>query len=239
MVALDRTGRRIAASTRRALAERWPDADVTIADKPPVDAILDEARRLRPTVICVGWRGHGGFRRLLIGSVSRAVVRRAACSVLVVRRRPRRLRTFVVGVDGSRNARRAALFLARLRPPRGGRVTVVRVEEPMNLPSAGLLPGGIRAALRREVSALNAERLAQAQHAVDRIAARLRRAGWSVRTSVRSGAPLSEMLAAVTAAQPDVLVVGARGVTGLPKILLGSVAEGALNHSPVPVLVVR
>ena len=37
----------------------------------------------------------------------------------------------------------------------------------------------------------------------------------------------------------DVLIVGARGVTGLRRLLLGSVAEGALNTSPVPVLIVR
>jgi nucleotide-binding universal stress UspA family protein len=36
-----------------------------------------------------------------------------------------------------------------------------------------------------------------------------------------------------------VLVVGARGSRGLSRVLLGSVAEGSLNHSTVPVLVVR
>jgi nucleotide-binding universal stress UspA family protein len=35
------------------------------------------------------------------------------------------------------------------------------------------------------------------------------------------------------------LIVGATGVTGLRHLLLGSVAEGALNASPVPVLIVR
>jgi nucleotide-binding universal stress UspA family protein len=36
----------------------------------------------------------------------------------------------------------------------------------------------------------------------------------------------------------DLLVVGARGVTGLTHMLLGSVAEGALNRSSVPILIV-
>jgi nucleotide-binding universal stress UspA family protein len=36
-----------------------------------------------------------------------------------------------------------------------------------------------------------------------------------------------------------VLVVGARGTSGLQRLLLGSVAEGALNQGPIGVLVVR
>jgi nucleotide-binding universal stress UspA family protein len=142
LTALDRNAARIADGARRALAERWPEADVVVARKSPVAAILDEARRLRPGAIVVGWRGHGAFRRLLMGSVSRDVVRQASAPVLVVRRAPRDFTSFVLGVDGSRHARRAAELLAALDPPRGGRVTVVRVEEPMAMPpSAGRLPG--------------------------------------------------------------------------------------------------
>lgn len=239
VLALDRNGMRIAASARRALAQRWADAEVVIADKPPVEAILEEAQRLRAAAIVLDWRGHGAFRRLLIGSVSRGVLRRARCPVLVVRRRPRDLRRFVIGIDGSVNARRAVRFLAGLCPPRGGRVTVVRVQEPISLPSGALLPSSIRGTLHRELAALNATRRARARRDVDKVAGRLERAGWSVRRSIRSGAPLNELLATVADSGADALVVGARGVGGISRLLLGSVAEGAVNLSQVPVLVVR
>jgi nucleotide-binding universal stress UspA family protein len=237
--ALDRRGMHITTGARRALARRWPAADVAIIDKSPVDAILDEARRLRAAVVVLGWRGHGSLRRLLFGSVSRGVVRQAPCPVLVVRRRPRDLRSFVIGLDGSMNAQRAALFCAGLRPPRGARVTLVRVEEPMGVPSAGTLPASVHAMVRRELAALNGERRVRAKRDVARVAASLTRAGWTVRTSIRSGTPLDELLDAVTSTRSGTLVVGARGGGGLERLLLGSVAEGALNHSPVPVLVVR
>jgi nucleotide-binding universal stress UspA family protein len=53
------------------------------------------------------------------------------------------------------------------------------------------------------------------------------------------GVPLGELLAATHATRADVLVLGARGVGGLERLLLGSVAEGALSRSPVSVLIVR
>ena len=51
------------------------------------------------------------------------------------------------------------------------------------------------------------------------------------------GRPLEELVAASTDA--DVLVVGARGVGAVERLVLGSVAEGAVSRAPVPVLVVR
>ena len=47
------------------------------------------------------------------------------------------------------------------------------------------------------------------------------------------------LFGAVGKKRVDLLVVGARGVTGIRHLLLGSVAEGALNRSPVPVLILR
>ena len=237
--ALDRGLERVTADARRALGRRWPDAEIVIVDRSPVEAVLSQARRLGAGAIVLGWRGHGMFRRLLMGSVSRGVVRRAPCSVLVVRRRPDAIRRFVIGLDGSAKARRAVTFVARLGLPRDGHVTLVRVVEPMREPSTPLLPRSARATLSREVAGVNAERRARARREVAKAAAELQRAGWTVNGLIRLGAPLSELLASVEAVRADLLVVGARGVGELERLLLGSVAEGALNQCPVPVLVVR
>lgn len=239
LAAYDRAFARIAAATRHALAHRWPDAEVTIADRRPVDAILAEAQRSRAGAIVMGSRGHGAFRRLLLGSVSRGVARAARCPVLVAPRRPAEIRRFVVGLDGSANARRAAGFLGGLRPPRGARVTLVRVVERVSSPSMSLLPASVRATLRAEAAELEAARVAEARRDLEAVAGVLKQNGWTVETSVRSGAPLAELLAAADAARADVLVVGARGAGAIARLLVGSVAEGALNHARIPVLVAR
>ncbi|HSE93927.1 MAG TPA: universal stress protein [Methylomirabilota bacterium] len=226
---------RVAAEARRTLRRRWPDAEVAVLDKLPADAILAEARGAQAIVL--GSRGHGVVGRLLLGSVSRQVVRSATCPTLVVKGSARGFQHFVIGVDGSANSRRAAAFVALLERPRGARVTLVAVVEPVRVGSMGLMPAGIRATLGREMRAMSAERVRRAQRQLHAAARPLARAGWRVRTAVRTGLPLTELTAAAEAG--DVLVVGARGVGGVERLLLGSIAEGVLTRSQVPVVIVR
>jgi nucleotide-binding universal stress UspA family protein len=236
---LDRRATTAAAAARRALARRWPDAEVTIVDTEPVAGIVREAERFDAGIIALGWRGHGAVRRFLIGSVARGVVRAARQPILLVRRRQRHIRRIVVGVDGSANAQRALAFVGRLRPSRGGQMTLFTAVERMGLPSQKLASRRILAPVAAEVRRINAGRAARATKGLDRAAASLIRAGWRVRTVVTAGAPLRDLLATVDAAGADLLVVGARGISGVRHLLLGSVADGALNRCPVPVLLVR
>lgn len=223
---------------RRALAERWPDAEVVAVRAAPADAILDSARRWRAASIVLGWRGHGTFRRLLMGSVSRAVVRRAHCPVLVVPRAARSVRRFVVGFDGSPQARRAVRLLGRLEHGPGSLAMLVSVVEPTVLPTLSRLPEGVRESIRREAAALDRDLVRQARRRTEAAAARLRTRGWRVRVLVRMGVPLETLLAAADEFGADVLVVGARAVSGVERMLLGSVASGALDHAGRPVLIV-
>lgn len=53
----------------------------------PRAVILEEAERWKADLIVIGSHGYGTWQRLLLGSVSQAVVSHAKCSVEVVRRR--------------------------------------------------------------------------------------------------------------------------------------------------------
>jgi nucleotide-binding universal stress UspA family protein len=238
--ALDHSADDAAESARRTLADKWPDAEAIVVDKAPIDGILTEAKNFRADVIVVGWRGYGPARRLLMGSVSRAVVRAAKCAVLVVRRRPREpIRNIMLAFDGSANARRAVSLVARLSPARGRRVTLVGVAELMVPTSRGPSVAGIRASVDRGLKRINSKRSRVAIKALNRAARELRRAGWRTRTVLRTGEPLRELIDSVRRSQAALLVVGARGTSGVRRLLLGSVADGVLNQSPVPVLLAR
>jgi nucleotide-binding universal stress UspA family protein len=148
-------------------------------------------------------------------------------------------RRVVLGMDGSAHSRRAAAFLTRVTPPRGGRVTVVRVVEPMRVPAMPLVPGSLRAQVAGQADAVNRVLTAKARRQVEAVAATLAGAGWRARGVVRSGVPLAELLAAVRAERADVLALGARGAGAVTHFLLSSVAEAALKHARVEVLIVK
>ena len=230
---------REARRAQRALRRRWVDAQVTIADAPPAEAILTKARQRRVGSIVLGSRRPGTLRRLGLGSISRTVVRRAPCAVLVVKGRSREVQRVLIGLDGSIRSRRAVAFVSRLLPVPGGLVTLLSVVEPVRSSSIGRLPASVRAALGRELAALRARRRRAARREVEVAARRLGRAGWAVKTKVQHGVPLTEVLRAVSASRADLVVLGARGVGGFERWLLGSVAEGTLAQAPVSVLLVK
>jgi nucleotide-binding universal stress UspA family protein len=238
--AADQAVEREISTARRLVRHRWPDMTISAVNTPPIEAITKEAQRRRADVIVIGSRGLGFARRLMLGSVSRGVVRRTSCPVLVAKGRRRQVRRLVLAMDGSRNASRALGFLvSRLKPPAGARVKVIRVLEPVLPRTRALLPAPIRGAVMAAAANLNAERAREARRAVAWAAVLLKRAGWRARGIVREGVPLPELLQEAAASRADLVVVGARGTGGLARLLLGSVAEGVLDHSPVPVLLVK
>ena len=229
-----------ATTARRILASRWPDTEVVFLDTSPRDAILSEATRFDASLIVLGWRGHGQFRRLLMGSVSRSVVAHATCPVLVVRQAAKSMSRFVLGFHNDASAESGLVFLGSLDAAHRGSVALVHVVQPIHLPhSVARLPSAMRAPIRRQVTAIKVQRRQQGEAALLAPAIRLERAGWSVQSEVRAGDPLSCLLGAVVAHHADALILGARTSHGLDIALLGSVASGALDRSPSAVLIVR
>lgn len=190
-------------------------------------AILETASEWKAHLIVVGARGLGAVRGVLLGSVSAAVTRAAACSVLVVRNDLRTPLRAVMAVDGSNGARDAAQRLAELRAP-GNAVTVVRVVEPLRATSLGLMPRGVADAIRAEIAGASEELRNEAEREVREVAGMFRKAAWKAEAVVRSGVPSAEVTTAARKANASLVGIGPRGVTGLDRILLGSVAERLL-----------
>ncbi len=68
------------------LAQDWNvDVEPVVLMGEPFDMILEKAEEEKVDLIIVGSHGKKGIERLLLGSVSEKVARKAKCSVLVVR----------------------------------------------------------------------------------------------------------------------------------------------------------
>ena len=74
----------------RKISERFPDLKnnltTCVLSGSPEQAIVAEAEKWGADLIVVGSHGYGFWERMLIGSVSNAIVRHAPCSVMVVRK---------------------------------------------------------------------------------------------------------------------------------------------------------
>ena len=60
-----------------------------------------------------------------------------------------------------------------------------------------------------------------------------------VETIVVKGVPFNEIINAATEISVDIIVIGTHGRTGIPHVMLGSVAEKVVRKAPCPVLTVR
>lgn len=68
---------------------------------------------------------------------------------------------------------------------------------------------------------------------------RVKAEGVPVKTTLREGHIVEEILKTAREGEFDLIVIGARGVSRIKEFLMGSVSDGVTKHAPCPVLVVK
>jgi nucleotide-binding universal stress UspA family protein len=201
------------------------------------DEIVREAHEWGADLVVTGARGLGAFDALLLGSVSLAVAHHADCAVLVVKGQGHRLQRLVVGIDGSEESMDAARFLTGLRLEARHHVELVGAVEPVHFPSAA--PFLLHEQLRAAVQDIHAERRAVLAKAMAQVSPALETAGASVSRTVIEGHPAAVITTRAAMSGAGLIVVGARGLGGVKRVLLGSVSDSVLRAAACPVLIVK
>ena len=227
--------RQVAERTAKILRRRWPEVESVVTFGEPQVEIVHVAEGTRVDMIPLGSRGLGRPRRFFVGSTSLAVARYAPCPVAIVRDRPRAVRRILVAVDGSEGSRAALRFLSTLELVRDTQVSLLHV-----------LPTSAVPALRRRGTSPDQQadedrrkRREDADAMLTDAAAVLADTGRPVERLVSEGDPAREIVRTAESRDVDLVVLGARGLRTLGRLLLGSVSETVLQHVGRPMVIVR
>ncbi|HEU5193091.1 MAG TPA: universal stress protein [Methylomirabilota bacterium] len=234
---LHRQGRALADGTCASLVGRVRTVEACVEEGDPREAIVRAAEEWPANLIVLGARGLSGMEHLLLGSVSLGVARHAPCPVLVVKGGARDHRRVLIAIDGSEPALAAARFVSRLPLGPEACVQLVGVAERPRFPSTA--PAAATITLRAAIEDIVAERKTALGRALEAAAALFAPGGPRVERTVSVGHPADEIVRAAEDGGAGLVVVGARGLGAIKRMLLGSVSEVVLRNVRAAVLIVR
>lgn len=195
------------------------------------DSILSRAQEQKSDLIVMGTHGLRGFDRLMLGSVTDRVMRRAPCPVLAVRepprdsvaagqsrRSPHRLDRILASIDFSKDSEQALNYAFSAAAEYDAELTLLHVLE--KVPSAAKMDEEI------------AEHTAQ----LDKLIPPERRKTLKIKTALRIGKPYQQIIQFAQETQIDLVTMGVRGRGALDIAVFGSTSYRVMQLGPCPVL---
>lgn len=211
-----------------------------LLEEPVVETLAAHLAALDHPLIVMTTHGRSGIGRALLGSVTDALVRSATVPVLAIRARKEsdgrvatRFGRVMVPIAGADFGTDMGERTADVFGTRDVEYVLVHAVIPAPLvppPDPSMIPPVLDLEAEEEAS----------RNLLDALADPLRARGAHVRTRVVIDVdPAHAILDAVNEAGADAISMATHGYRGIKRLVLGSVANKVLRHSPVPVLLVR
>ncbi|MEM1564227.1 MAG: universal stress protein [Candidatus Bathyarchaeia archaeon] len=149
----------------------------------------------------------------------------------------------LVPLDGSEHSLKALDIAIQIAKKFDGKITLIHVysvsARPVFVPEPSTLTPGIPIMTPAEYS-----RVAEAvREAGARILAqgkdKVRAEGVEVEAILREGHVVHEIVKVAEEGKFDLIVMGARGISKIRELILGSVSDGVIRNAPCPVLVTK
>lgn len=214
-------------------------ANVLITQGSPASEILRVATDLSADLVVMGTHGRGGFERLILGSVTEKVLRKAPCPVLTVPKQAEpdtidadvAFKTIVCALDFGESSTAALGHALSLAQEAGGRLLLVHVLEWL-ADEIPLKTGAV------DVPRLHRELEQDARQRLESSIPSEARAWCHPEVIIRRGKAYREILEVATEHGADLVVLGVRGRGPIDRTLFGSTAEHVVRHATCPTLTV-
>ena len=231
-------------ATKRLPATMARKVEVIVSTKSAAVGIIESAAGWSADLVVVGARGSGSLERLMLGSVSRAVVHGTHLPVLVVRSLPPAERALrVLACFHAASAAAVAGTLGKMHWPAGTQGETIGVTESL---LAGPLPAWLEKRVRDPDTAAIANAWQQ-EHDDELVALKTRlqefqrtlpAAFGHAEPVVAQGNPGEQINARTKADGVDMVAIGRTPSDALTRWVLGSTSEAVLTHSHASVLLV-
>jgi nucleotide-binding universal stress UspA family protein len=207
--------------------------------------ILDAASEREVDLLVMGTHGRSGFERLLLGSITEKVLRRASCPVLTVPRHsgdtlpagPVLFKQILCPVDFSDPSMQALKYARSLAQEAAAHLTILHVLA-YDLPTTPDLYD-IAAEQSASLTEFRRQREDEARRRLgDALQDSVGPSG-SVETLLVHGKPSREIIRLAAERQADVIVMGVQGRGAADLLLLGSTTNHVVRAATCPVLTLR
>ena len=209
----------------------------------PAPALARYVGEMDPEIVVMTTHGAGGIRRAWLGSVADQLVRSLEIPMLIIRPREAdqvpagvaALQEILVALDGSRRAEAALPPAATLALLLRAKLALVRVVQPVVPFTDPVRPFPL--GFDEELTRLSR---AEAQDYLDDVAEWLNAAGVPASAAAVVGSSaFGAIQDAARAPGTGIIALATRGRGGLPRMVLGSVADKLVRGGELPVLVTR
>jgi nucleotide-binding universal stress UspA family protein len=198
-----------------------------LADAPPVDAVLDAAKRHRADLIIMGTHGRGGAKRIWLGSVVENVVRQAGVPVFVVRQKQHEF----IDPSGPQNVPGLRIILCPVNLSQAARLSLEHATTLAQKFNARLLTACI-------LEAGDSRGTAAAKQELSSWLGRSDTTGCELEVLTRKGRAGERIVSLASETKADLIVLGAQHRSPSHTWRSGDTTEFVLRQAPVPVLVV-
>ena len=150
----------------------------------------------------------------------------------------------LVPLDGSEHSMKALDVAVQIAKKFDGKITLLHVYSisafPLIMPEpTTLTPPGIPLVTQREVSKITEATRKTGEDILANGEEKVKAEGVLVEKVLLEGHVVNEIVRTAREGNYDLIVIGARGISKMRELLLGSVTDGVIHHVSCPVLVVK